>query len=577
MISGPNMTVAYLASVPFIPSNNLVAVEGENPFYNGPNIIMTNMHWGKLRVSVRELHLPAGIMDRESALANNLLVEEQRVLCSLRHPGLLCLMGISLIHEIVSPRLVFERVHLGSLFFMLHTKQSNSLGMLYNTKIHLLIQVCEALQYLHDQGWIHCAITSHAIYMVSPTIARLGGLCYAKKRDSVNPCISTPPIVWNRWLPIEVIRGSHRINTKSDVYSICTIIHEILTGSPPWANVDDHDVRNLLSTGYQHPVDDYVSESLSGILHVGLAVKARHRHLCLQDILNTLQSEHAASIKKSTCCYSDATILQDIPLSRTTLHTAAKSDPFNICSEIPEKLLESQNQHDNHGATGEMRWCAWRKEGLQELLTCTNEFFTPQRILSTHVVNEDPDISDSSTGTFERNMDSLVDTYKPQSSEDGESATEPPNDITCSSPTHQMWDTDSVQDDTHNPHIQDTIWHMSVTRSRDSRTENVSHWQSALDIQTQNITIKQTSDIQKSESCDRSLYKSFLQDDEDQDSIDTERKESQGFPRKDLGSDETFKFKETVIEAAHVSVLEDKTASEQFLLVCRHEAENYSS
>ena len=46
----------------------------------------------------------------------------------------------------------------------------------------LLQQVAEALSYLHRKGFVHCAITSHAVFLVRADVAKLGNLDYMLRR-----------------------------------------------------------------------------------------------------------------------------------------------------------------------------------------------------------------------------------------------------------------------------------------------------------------------------------------------------------------------------------------------------------
>jgi len=40
------------------------------------------------------------------------------------------------------------------------------------------LQMCDAVIFLHLRGMVHCAITSHAINVISPTLFKLGNFEY---------------------------------------------------------------------------------------------------------------------------------------------------------------------------------------------------------------------------------------------------------------------------------------------------------------------------------------------------------------------------------------------------------------
>lgn len=48
--------------------------------------------------------------------------------------------------------------------------------------VHLLLQVSDALRYLHSRGFIHCSLSSYAIHIVSAGEARLTNLEYMLER-----------------------------------------------------------------------------------------------------------------------------------------------------------------------------------------------------------------------------------------------------------------------------------------------------------------------------------------------------------------------------------------------------------
>lgn len=54
--------------------------------------------------------------------------------------------------------------------------QSESLSRF--SMCELLLQVSDALLYVHQQNLLHCALTSHAIQLVTPSVAKLNNFEY---------------------------------------------------------------------------------------------------------------------------------------------------------------------------------------------------------------------------------------------------------------------------------------------------------------------------------------------------------------------------------------------------------------
>ncbi len=73
-------------------------------------------------------------------------------------------------------QLVYEPVQLGSLYHRLHVARQP-----LPDKIGVLIQVAEALDFLHSRKLLHCSVSSHCVHLVSTHVAKLG--CYETLTD----------------------------------------------------------------------------------------------------------------------------------------------------------------------------------------------------------------------------------------------------------------------------------------------------------------------------------------------------------------------------------------------------------
>merc|ERR1719234_1242184 len=79
-----------------------------------------------------------------------------------------------------SLQLVFEHVSLGSLHQWLH-KQERPPSL--KSAADILIQVGEAVQFLHSLGWLHASLSSHAVQLVNPTMAKLAQLEHLTREE----------------------------------------------------------------------------------------------------------------------------------------------------------------------------------------------------------------------------------------------------------------------------------------------------------------------------------------------------------------------------------------------------------
>lgn len=98
---------------------------------------------------------------------------------TLHHPNLLLLMALSPSADLSELRLLFEPVWLGSLHAVLHPQGPSKgrprtvPGLLPGC---LLLQVLEALLFLQARWHAHGGLSSHAVQLVRPGLAKVGSL-----------------------------------------------------------------------------------------------------------------------------------------------------------------------------------------------------------------------------------------------------------------------------------------------------------------------------------------------------------------------------------------------------------------
>ncbi|XP_037070186.1 uncharacterized protein LOC119091490 [Pollicipes pollicipes] len=178
-------------------------------------------------VSVRRL------LERPPAGAHrDLLIAELEAARRLHHPALLLLMAVCPSDNLDGVALVFERVPLGSLH---HCRYRRGLRLGARAAAELLLQVCDALQFLHAARWLHCAVTSHAVQLLSPTRAKLA--CLEHRR--LLACRAEGALY--NWLAPEVLRDGVP-GEPADVYSFCALTWELMHGEPPWAELTSDEI-----------------------------------------------------------------------------------------------------------------------------------------------------------------------------------------------------------------------------------------------------------------------------------------------------------------------------------------------
>ncbi|XP_073902289.1 inactive serine/threonine-protein kinase TEX14 isoform X4 [Castor canadensis] len=287
--------LAYLGSLPVIGEKEVIQADDEPTFsfFSGPYMVMTNLVWNGSRVTVKELNLLTHPNCSRLRLAD-LLIAEQEHNSKLRHPHLLQLMAVCLSQDLEKIRLVYERVTIGTLFSVLHERRSQFPVLHMEVIVHLLLQVADALRYLHSWGFVHRSLSSYAVHIVSTGEARLTNLEYMmESQDSgVHRDLTRVPLptqLYN-WAAPEVILQK-AATVKSDIYSYSMIMQEILTDNIPWNGLDGSVVKEAIVLGNYLEADVRLPKPYYDIVKSGIQVKQRDRTMNLQDIRYILKND----------------------------------------------------------------------------------------------------------------------------------------------------------------------------------------------------------------------------------------------------------------------------------------------
>ncbi|NXN08114.1 TEX14 kinase, partial [Indicator maculatus] len=301
--------LGYLSSLPIIGEKDVVQADDEPAFsyHVGPYMMMTNLMWGSSRVTVKELSFEPHQNCSKLRLAD-LLIAEQEHSSKLRHPHLLQLMSVCLSRDLEKTRLVYERVDFGSLYSILHERRTEFPVLHMETILHVLLQVSDALRFLHSRGFIHRSLTSYAVQMLSSGEAKLCNLEYmieSKDGGAHSDLTRVPvPVQLYRWCSPEVILEK-TVTVKSDIYSFCVLMQEALTETPPWKGLEDSVIKQLIISGQQLEADARLPMPYYDITKSGLEPKQKNRSMKLQDIQYMMKNDLKDIAKSQTSCAAE--------------------------------------------------------------------------------------------------------------------------------------------------------------------------------------------------------------------------------------------------------------------------------
>nr|XP_033778838.1 inactive serine/threonine-protein kinase TEX14 isoform X2 [Geotrypetes seraphini] len=332
LCSTGNRQLAYLASYPLIREKEVVQAVDEPTltFHSGPYMTMTNLMWGGIRVTVKELTPPTHQNCSKLRLVD-LLIAEQEHMSQLHHNHLLLLMAICVSDDLEKIRLVYERVKFGSLYNILHEKRSEFPVLQMETIVHILLQVNEALMYIHSQRFIHRTLTSYAVQLVSTGVAKICNFEYTvESKDGVaqNSLSSFPvPTQLHNWSAPEVVFGKS-ITVKADIYSFCVIMQELLTDTLPWNGIEGSHVKKSMMSGRHLETDVRLPKPYYDIVSTGIQAKPKDRVMSLQDIWYIMNKD-----------FKDMTELRrGSMLENINIQTHKIYSDINICSRSRSEL-----------------------------------------------------------------------------------------------------------------------------------------------------------------------------------------------------------------------------------------------
>ncbi|RNA36088.1 inactive serine threonine- kinase TEX14 isoform X3 [Brachionus plicatilis] len=244
--------------LPAIKENDLEHDYGGETFNNGAFMVYESMRWKELHVvTVKRLH--SSIADQGHS---DLLIEELKYFKKINHcPNILSIMGFCQYVNSEGLMLMFERVQVGSLFAVLHERPLSKRPKLKSI-CQIMMNVCDALIFLHQMNILHCYVSSHSIFLTNFHTAKLGNLEYAVEKSGDLARQRRTRVVENKmencaynWLAPEILENS--IPTElSDMYSYCVVVWEMFECRIPWQSCDHIEIQHeMLIKGNMLPVD----------------------------------------------------------------------------------------------------------------------------------------------------------------------------------------------------------------------------------------------------------------------------------------------------------------------------------
>ncbi len=193
----------------------------------------------------RNVALKMARLDKHRTPAEiELFIQEARTSAKLQHPGIVSLYDVGSYQG--RPYMVLEYIRGRSLAQLL-----NEEPIQINKAVKLMIQIADALSHAHDRGFVHRDIKPQNIMLDVDDEPHIGDFGLAVKLWEIDDDMALAGTT--QYMAPEQIRGeSHRIDLRTDIWSLGVIFYRMLTGKMPFTGSTRHDIFEAIL--YRQPV-----------------------------------------------------------------------------------------------------------------------------------------------------------------------------------------------------------------------------------------------------------------------------------------------------------------------------------
>lgn len=186
------------------------------------------------------------------------LMQEVELLESLSHPNIVQYIGF--IRESNYLNIILEYVENGSLYSILKT-----FGPLAERlAVNYVVQILQGLHYLHERKVVHCDLKAANILNTKEGVAKLSDFGVSQQLsvlDQNTKAVAGTP----NWMAPEII-ALDGATTQSDIWSLgCTVV-ELLTGKPPYHELNPMTTMFRIVEDDRPPFPENISPEASSFL-----------------------------------------------------------------------------------------------------------------------------------------------------------------------------------------------------------------------------------------------------------------------------------------------------------------------
>lgn len=217
-------------------------------------------------------------------------------------------------------------------------------------------ETCRALAHAHSFGIVHRDIKPENIMITNDGVLKLMDFGIAKIQQKSSVTITGTFMGSPSYMSPEQIRGRN-IDHRSDLYSVCVLFYEIVTGKLPFVGQTTHDViMKIMDGNYSFPrfLAEGLSQEIDSFIVKGMSRNPDQRfssalemEKILQRILIDLEyDESQVELQRyfrDPEAYREKVLLHKKKPNQSTMHLTAKEMQFRS-EERPKQPIQKQNE-----------------------------------------------------------------------------------------------------------------------------------------------------------------------------------------------------------------------------------------
>lgn len=224
--------------IPVIRNSEIRVMELIN---KGSSCLVFKGKWRGTEVAIKQFTEEYSTSDKEMGK----FIKELKVLCQIRHPNLLLLMGICI--DQANLCIVTELMPNFTLFYAIHTNKQHSLTL--SEKFQISTQIARGLLYLHsnEPPIVHRDLKPENCLLDQSLNVKIADFGLARPvsdfaQESTTICIGT-----TRFMAPELFEKSRSesIGVEIDIWALGCILIEIFSGCRPWHHISGKAVNNI--------------------------------------------------------------------------------------------------------------------------------------------------------------------------------------------------------------------------------------------------------------------------------------------------------------------------------------------